>query len=127
MARKTLVIALIFILLGLGLILYSDPTFRSVFGSSFSGVPTGSGDFAGSSIFQECRSLTNETLQQCLVNNGVTFSGFGGGRAPFASGALGGGSLDIGVTGIAFAVIGSLLVVVQIFKVPKETWQNRTI
>jgi hypothetical protein len=121
LTRSILIAALIFIVIGLGLILYSDPVFRT--GASFSGFPTG---FSGSStIFQECRTMTNETVQQCLANNGVNFSGFGSGAGPrFASGAF--GSLDIGILGVALAGIGSILIMVQIFKIPKDTWRNQT-
>ena len=107
-------------MIGLGLVLFSDPAIRLVSGTSFSGFP--SGGFSGdSSIFQTCRTVTNETVQQCLANNGVSFSGFGGtGGARFDTGAIGSISLYESFGGIALIAIGSLLVLVQIFRMPTQ-------
>jgi len=121
LARTLLIVALVVIVIGLGLVLFSDPAIRLVSGTSFSGFPSGGFSGAGSSIFQTCRTVTNETVQQCLANNGVSFSGFGGtGGARFDSGVIGSISLYESFGGVALIAIGSLLVLVQIFRMPTQ-------
>ncbi len=124
MARTLLVAALLLIVIGLGLVLFSDPALRLVTGASSSGFPSGGFSGADSSIFQTCRSLTNETVQQCLANNGVSFSGFGGsglsGAGGFGSGAIGSTSSYASFGGIALIAIGAFLVLLQIFRMPRQ-------
>ena len=122
MGRKILLISLVLIVAGLALLVVSDPLFRTI--SSGSGfTPGGSGGFAGSSIFEECRTVTNETVQQCLSNNGISFAGFGGGNGNFTGVrssifAFNTNSVTEGVGGIGLIAIGSILVLVQLFKMP---------
>ena len=122
MGRQILIISLVLIVAGLVLLVVSDPLFRTI--SSGSGfTPGGSGFAGGSSIFEECRTVTNETVQQCLSNNGISFAGFGGGNGNFTGVrasifAFNNSSVTEGVGGIGLIAIGSVLVLVQVFKMP---------
>ncbi len=122
MARKILIISLIFIIAGLVLVMYSDPIFRTISGTSPSGFPGGGSGFLGggnSTIFQRCRTVTNESVQQCLSQNGITLSGFGRGNGTsVVSSAFGSNALVEGISGIGLIAFGSVLVLVQIFRTP---------
>ena len=119
MGRQILLVSLVLIVAGLALFVVSDPVFRTI--SSGSGfTPGGSGTFAGSTIFQECRTVTNESVEQCLTQNGIT--GFGGSGnftgVRSSTFAFNTGAVTEGVGGIGLIAIGSILVLVQLFKMP---------
>jgi len=128
LGRRILLASLVLIVAGLALLVVSDPLFRTITaGSGFS--PRGSG-FSGSTIFEECRTVTNESVQQCLSNNGITFAGFGGGGGNFTGVrssvfAFNTNSVTEGVGGIGLIAIGSILVLVQLFKMPAASGSGK--